>query len=99
MSVHRSEIGKSQFFKEHAAALQNRVFNVIFDIGQSLRDAFAHTGNRADLILDKTLRAQITFGGAQRPQMPGNPADIRRNRHAVVVENHNELGLGGSDIV
>ena len=51
------------------------------------------------LIFNKIFRAQISLGGPQRSQMSGNPADIRRDRHAVIVENHDHLGFGSADIV
>ena len=99
VSVYRSEISKAELFKKHTAALEHRVFDVVFQVSQTLRQPFADAWDRTDLIFNKIFRAQISLGSPQRSQMSGYPADIRRDRHTVIVEDHDHLGFGSADIV
>ena len=62
MAVYRAEISKSQFLKEDSPIVKDRIFYIVFKVGQTVYQRLSYAGNGADPSLDKFFDIQITLG-------------------------------------
>ena len=95
--VHRAEVGKAHVL-EHRRIRQQRLFDIRFQMMVKIIHCAA----------DRVAVEQITIGffefivrrlRAQKSQMLAHRADIAVDRHAVVVQNHDERLAGRTRIV
>ena len=80
MSVDRSQICDPHLLKEHARNHQG------FERLLRAADAFDDTGDRViKRIMDLVPQLNIAVRRADLAQIAGQPSDVRRNRHVIVI--------------
>jgi len=94
VSVYRSDVIKAQFFKQSAA--RNEPFGVTFGFQRGFLDKLGQT--RRHVQSDLT-QSHIGFRRNQMRQMMAQRPDGTRDRHVVVVQNHDQTRIFRSRVV
>ena len=96
MAVDRSEIFETELFKEDVG--HHELLQAFLDsTGQQL--CLAAVGNLAEQIPQIAFQTIVMLATGDAGQIAGNRADVGRNTHLVVIEDHDQTGLGLAGVV
>ncbi len=94
--VDRAVVAESEFLEEHRR--HDEILESFLDAaGQRLREAAL--GDHAEQVPEVRLEAAIVAVARDQGQVARDRADVRRDAHLVVVEDHDEVGLREAGVV
>lgn len=94
MSVDRSEVSEIKAFEE-VALFQDGLFDDIAEILQGTSEPGHTRGSVPDFVFE----AVVTSGGGNAEEVFFKSADIRADRHVVIIEDNEHVGIGSTGIV
>ncbi|OPZ84048.1 MAG: hypothetical protein BWY76_02014 [bacterium ADurb.Bin429] len=96
VAIYRTDVGEAQVFEEHAA--DDHLLETGFHLFQQCEQT-PPSGQALQQGFTACLRPAITFVAAHAVQIAGQRADIRRNRHGVVIQDHQKIQVGVSGVI
>lgn len=94
VAVHRPEIAEVEAFEQVALAQ-----NALFDEVAEVLDLAAQARNARHGIPDLVLQPVVVTRGGDVEQVFGERAHVGTDRHVVVVEDHEHVGIRGAGVV
>ena len=97
MSIDRPEVAESELLEQYSGSQEG--FHALLPLSHQRTDAGERTGCSVNDASDRRADSVVERISLNRSQVFRDRPDVWRDRHFVVVENDDEISLGGAGVV